>query len=789
MTMLNFLNGWTVELDKLPTYDKFSRPFTVTFDKKISNLLISGINPKITKTMITNFKRNVLPYIDENDKLVVKHHNCYGLGRFYSDNDRSPICHTKYIKHTVYSYQNWLDVDMVKGHPSILLHIAKKNDVNFSAFHDVVYKFDEKWKDIADYYKKKCNVDLDEDNVKYFFNLTIYGGGYKKWLTKLADKEDADKYGYAVKVIPENIAIHPFMERFKNECRKLSQIIYENNPNITNKVAQPEDEEWERKGKTISYFCQIVENHIVYFAYNYLVKSGGILPNQCLPELDGICLPRLDGVDYQKLVDDINTALSSVEIRFKIKPYGKFVLNDIIEQRQEIDEETDDEGVGITDMASNADFDDELTDFEKKAKEFEKTHVKILNKQMFLKVTDEDLIFMTEAGLKVAYGHLSYEETVKKGKNEIVKNSSFIKKWISHENPKIRIADDVGVYPNATRCPKNIYNLWQPFSAVTFTGNCDKEGVGFILHHILLMCNNNTEVFNYIVKWGAHLLKHPEHKATLPTFVGQEGDGKSTIVRIFSRIIGSKRVFETSKPSRDIWGSFNPLMGNAYLVNLNELSKKDVMDAEGYIKALVTEPTLTINDKGKTPYVINSYHRFIVTTNKEDTIITENGDRRKIVIRTSSEKKGDVKYFNKLYGFIDDDTVIRNLYDYFMGVEVPSKFFDIPIPETEFQKNLKEKNRPIPEQWLEDFARRNDGDKELLGSEIYKDFTSWAGLHGIDYKTNSLKLGMYLSNCNINGVSKPTHTERGKMRNIDCDILKKHFGMGCLIKNIEEIEE
>ena len=60
----------------------------------------------------------------------------------------------------------------------------------------------------------------------------------------------------------------------------------------------------------------------------------GILPNECLPELDGICLPRLNDVNYDDIIDKINSALSPLEIRFKIKPYGKFVLHDIIERRR-----------------------------------------------------------------------------------------------------------------------------------------------------------------------------------------------------------------------------------------------------------------------------------------------------------------------------------------------------------------------------------------------------------------------------------------------------------------------
>lgn len=336
--MLDFLDKYSIDFAKLPQYDDFKAPFTVPFDRKICEMLVSGTNPKITEVMISNFKNNVQRKIRDDNTLTVLHNNRYGIGRFYSDNDTSPCCHTKFIKHTVFSYQDWLDIDMVKGHSSILRHLIMRNGGLSHTFNDVVFNFDRVWRGIAGYYKKACGVDLDEDNIKYYFNMTIYGGGYNLWINKLKDVKDAEKYGYQIKVIPENTPIHPFMTHFKLECDSIRDRVYEQNPEIVKRVCANKTELHERKSSTMSYFCGIIENHIVYFVYKLLVKNHGILPNQCLPELDGICLPRLSGVDYNAIIDEINLALRPIEVCFKIKPYGKFVLHDVIEQRRAITE-------------------------------------------------------------------------------------------------------------------------------------------------------------------------------------------------------------------------------------------------------------------------------------------------------------------------------------------------------------------------------------------------------------------------------------------------------------------
>ena len=81
------------------------------------------------------------------------------------------------------------------------------------------------------------------------------------------------------------------------------------------------------------------------------------------------------------------------------------------------------------------------------------------------------------------------------------------------------------------------------------------------------------------------------------------------------RMLGKNKVFETTDPSREVWGQFNGLMSDSFLVNLNELSKKDTHESMGEIKGLITDGSLTINNKGVNQYKITSYHRFIITTN------------------------------------------------------------------------------------------------------------------------------------------------------------------------------
>ena len=426
--------------------------------------------------------------------------------------------------------------------------------------------------------------------------------------------------------------------------------------------------------------------------------------------------------------------------------------------------------------------------FEYVAKEFEKIHLKIINKSLFVKHDNINIIFLTQSQLKMSYSHLSYDVPVynDKGVFTVFNTLPFINKWIGFTH-NIRRKDDVDIYPNSTDCPENIFNLWRPFAMELLTEpyTHKQPELEFILNHIKILCNNDENVYDYFIKWTAQMVQYPHIKTIMPTFISGEGSGKGTLFKLFEKMLGNEKVFETTNPGRDVWGDFNGMMCNCFLVNLNELSKKDTMEAEGKIKGLITDNTLAINQKGIPQYKIKSYHRFITTTNKEEPINSTNGDRRNLIIRSSDEKKGDYMYFETMHKYLEDNDVIRTCYDYFKSIEGMDKFKDISMPQTEYQTNLKELSKSPIEQWLESFTREHMNDTtqiiELLGNEIYELFKLWCNENGIKYDINAVKLGVRLTNMNIQGIYKGSHTRKGHTKIFNITVLHKTFKIGCLI--------
>ena len=134
-------------------------------------------------------------------------------------------------------------------------------------------------------------------------------------------------------------------------------------------------------------------------------------------------------------------------------------------------------------------------------------------------------------------------------------------------------------------------------------------------------------------------------------------------------------------------------MIHAFIVNLDKISKKETMEAEGKLNSLVTEPTVPIDMKGKNKFAVESHHRFIYTANSEEPFNSKRDDRRNLIIRCSDEKKCDYVYFDELFGILENTDAVKSFSGYLKSILDMNKFNNIPIPKTEYHQDLQELSR------------------------------------------------------------------------------------------------
>jgi len=421
-------------------------------------------------------------------------------------------------------------------------------------------------------------------------------------------------------------------------------------------------------------------------------------------------------------------------------------------------------------------IDDEQTYFYMKT-EFEKNHFKIINRSFFIKLDGTKLHFMKKCNIIDSYEHTIYLEEDDEGK---IISKSFINRWL--KDPNMKCYTDVECYPPPLRCPSNIYNLWTPF-AMELVTDYEEKDISMLLNHIKIMCNNEDEVYDYFIKWLAQMIQYPAVKTKMVLFQGDEGCGKGTLFRIIEKMIGSNKFLETTSPDRDVWGSFNGLMTNTFFVYLNELSKKQALEAENKLKGYITDGPMQINTKGKDAVDITSYHRWGSSYNPEEGgINTHKGDRRKLMVAASNQLIGDFEYFDKINECINDVNYIKSLFEYLKKIPDMDKFNSIKIPMTEYQKNVCQLSTCPIENFIKSMIEETEEEEEIVMNtkDLFKAFNEYLTSSKTKYEINLIKFGVRLTNLKIEGVTS-IHKKNGNFRRFDVDILKKHYGIGCLV--------
>lgn len=340
--LFDFMEGWKINIDKLPQYLEFrNNIFYEEIDKMILMFLLKDKSiadeQKIQlNRLLSKIKHNVIEvkYVQ-----LMKESN---IGRFYSEDNISIIPLCKKIKHTVFKYLNYTDFDMVSCHQSIALSIAEINNVELPAISMYMFNKEKITKEEIEFYSMAEQEKVTSEDIKYKFNMMAYGGSEEAWRHDI-------KHGYnnnVKKIIKDSES--PFTKEFKNDINKIQKLVYENNKDLFEKIytkhkdLTKKEEINKNKRTLLSCFFQIIENHILYIAfqclqYNKIIKKT----NVCL-EYDGLCVPT-DKFDKDRVIYNLNKKIVEITglkfIKFKIKNY-EHAINEIIEKRRSIDKET-----------------------------------------------------------------------------------------------------------------------------------------------------------------------------------------------------------------------------------------------------------------------------------------------------------------------------------------------------------------------------------------------------------------------------------------------------------------
>tara|TARA_R110000822_G_scaffold304963_1_gene430402 strand:- start:1546 stop:3654 length:2109 start_codon:yes stop_codon:yes gene_type:complete len=334
------------------------------------------------------------------------------------------------------------------------------------------------------------------------------------------------------------------------------------------------------------------------------------------------------------------------------------------------------------------------------------------------------------------------------------KKQDFLKCWSEDEDR--RRYTDFGCYPK--NCPKDVYNLWKPFDISILPDSepdeeCEKAFT-FFLNHVMVLCGYEQKIYDFVMMWLSQMLQYPENKTIELIFLSKEGTGKGLLLAILKTILGNHRIFETTDPQRDVFGNFNGLMKEAFLVCFNESNKSNFYNQNDKKKALITDPTININQKSLPIITCDSYHRFITFTNNSDP--STKNVRRDLFIRCSDDKVGDTEYFMEGFAIAKNKTLCKYIYDELM--KYPTKPFinRNDIPETEDDKEFLEATEPHIQRYLKWLCISNKYENSIIyqTTEFLNSYNEFRRDICQLQPANAHKMGADIRFCKLVGVVK-----------------------------------
>ena len=699
---MSFRYNEIIDVDRLKHINKLS------LNRYIEIYNIYKNNYKKKKELIevfNNIKKYCNDMINHNGSLIKTYNYAFGsdYGRLFCSYSLQslPTIVRGYLCNNYYT-----DIDMKNAHPTILKWICKKYNIECFQLENYVINRDRIIADNRDKLKKDFLIVMNSDK-KY--------NGNNKFL-KAFDVE---------------------MKDIQNSLYNLSDFEFIKNNNNT------KNPKGSHLNKILCYYENIILQKVVSYCNNNGIQIGALC-------FDGLMIYG-DYYENNDLLSNLNQFIntdefSNLDIQFTYKTHNNIIFNNLtddekIVETNEIDiPETNEIDIPET---KNIDIPELEYIYEDMVIEFEKTHAKILDCELYV-CEDLNGIFKTRSAMINTYEHMIYQQYDNRT-NRIV-NHNFISRWITN-NPDIRKYTTKGVYPPDVICPNDCYNLWKPYKMELIDNFIhDENAIEFMKNHIKILCNHEDEIYNYLCNWIGHIIQFPSQKSNCPIIIGRQGSGKTSIIHFIEHMLGSDKVYITPDPDKHIWGAFNGVIQNKIVININEINKLQAKSGIDFMKNLITEPTVTINEKGIKPYEINNSFRFIITTNNTDPFCISQDDRRFWMIYNSNELIGNNDYFNQFYNYLNDINAMKSCYEYFKNLQLLNNFATSSPPICVYHRDIIENNENPIITFFKDLVLNipsefayNIINNELItqSSVLYQYYRNWCNQNGFEYVKSS----------------------------------------------------
>src|SRR5262249_7255158 len=176
------------------------------------------------------------------------------------------------------------------------------------------------------------------------------------------------------------------------------------------------------------------------------------------------------------------------------------------------------------------------------------------------------------------------------------------------------------------------------------------------------LAGRDEDVDTYIINWLAWAVQHPNQQPEAAlVFLGERGTGRGVLGNAMCRIFGN-HALHISSPHH-LTGHFNAHLRQCAFLFADEAYAASERSAEGRLKALITEPTIPIEAKGKDVITAPNHLHVMMASNEDWVVPAGRIERRFVVSEVTDDHAQDPAYFKPLFAQMNEGGLEAMLFD------------------------------------------------------------------------------------------------------------------------------
>ncbi len=316
--------------------------------------------------------------------------------------------------------------------------------------------------------------------------------------------------------------------------------------------------------------------------------------------------------------------------------------------------------------------------------------------------------------------------------------------WLRHRDRR-QFINGVVFDPTRKHAGEGILNLWEGFAVQPAEGDWS-----LLREHIrTVICGGDPIRFGYLMGWMARMLQQPAEMGEVAVVMkGSEGCGKGTLAKALKRIIGQHALAVSN--AKHLVGNFNAHLRDCIFLFADEAFFAGDRAHVGVLKAIVTEPTLTIEAKFANSIEAPNMLHIMMASNEQWVVPASMESRRFFVLEVSDARKNDHDYFAAIWQQMETGGYAAMLGD--LLNEDLSNFNVRSVPTTDGLQRQRKLSLGTTEAWWLDCLERGYVFQSRLGLDAV--VSTWMP----SISTQLLMLS-YLEFAKVRGERRPLSRE------------------------------